>query len=134
MIKKNDEKDAPTGHKHVPGDLDQPAAGNPDGTMPMGMTGADGGADPDQKSTHNAPATVESNLPDGSPKFQDAKAGKKVGAAKAGKYEVVSRISTKAAAGDSTKRNQTMTHEPGAIVELDAAEAASLGDSVKPAR
>jgi len=123
-MKKQDEH---TGHKHVPGDLDQPALGNADGASPMGMTGATGGPDPDQKSTHVAPKTVESNLPDGSPKYADAGKVEKKAAAKAGKYEVVNRISTKV-------DGKAKSYEAGEFVELEAAEAESLGESIKPAR
>lgn len=122
-MKKHEE----TGHKQDPSGTDAGVTPNADGSMAMGMTGIDGGADPDQKSTHNAPKTIESTLPDGSPKFADAPKGGKKASAKAGKFEVVSRISTKV-------DGRSKTFEIGEIVELEAGEAESLGENVKPAR
>lgn len=115
-----------TGHKQVPGDVTPGAPDNATDALPMGMTGAAGGADPDQKSTHKAPKTVESTLPDGSPKFADPEAVKAKPAAKTGKYVVVSRIITKV-------DGKSKTFEPEQEVELEAAQAESLGDAVKPA-
>lgn len=122
-MKKNDEG---TGHKQEPAPTDA-VVGNPDGAMPMGMTGATNDGDPDQKSTHNAPKTVESNLPDGSPKYADAGKAAKKTVASAGKYEAVSRFTTKV-------DDKVRTVEAGELVELEADEAQSLGASVKPAR
>lgn len=126
-------EEGPTGHKQEPA----PAGGAP-GTsesMPMGMTGLSGGGDPDQRSTHVKPNTVESNLPDGSPKFADpgkVKPARKT--ARGGRYEVVSRISTATAFNNEGVATKRATFEPGDIVELDADEAASLGDAVKPSK
>ena len=122
----------PTGHKQETGNVDA-GLSRGEGAMPMGMTGGAGGADPDQKSTHNSPKTVESTLPDGSPKFADPgatgapKSTKRGTPGKAGKYEAVNRFTTKI--GDARR-----TVEPGEVVELEADEAASLGDSIKPAK
>ncbi len=116
-----------TGHKQEPGNVEGALGASSDGALPMGMTGAASDGDPDQKSTHNAPKTIESTLPDGSPRFADAGKGGKKAPAKTGKFEVVARIKTKV--GGKAK-----TLEAGELVELEADEAESFGDSVKPAR
>jgi hypothetical protein len=121
-MKKHDES---TGHKQEPSG-DANVVGNPEGAMPMGMTGTTSDGDPDQKSTKVAPNTVESTLPDGSPKFADPGASAQKSAAKAGKYEAVTRFTT-------SVDGSSKTVEPGEIVDLEAAEAESLGDAVKPA-
>lgn len=115
-----------------------PAGGAPGGgtdAMPMGMTGTAAPADPDQKSTHVKPNTVESTLPDGSPKYADlgkTKPARKT--SRGGRYEIVSRISTATGYDNQGRVSRRGTFEPGEIVELDADEAASLGDAVKPAK
>lgn len=128
-----------TGQKQEPGPINTGGAGNADGSMPMGMLGGapgPGEGDPDQKSTHNAPKTVESNLPDGSPKFMDASRVKRMkGRSSAGMFEVVSPIRVAVGELDSeTRRRPTQTHQPGDIVELSELDAESLGDAIKPAR
>jgi len=138
MVAKKDEKDVDEGstaHKREPGTTEGAAPqGGGTGPMPMGMLGGvagAGGKDPDQKSTNVPPKTVERPLPDGSMTYADpgsagTQAPKKVGAAKAGKYEVVSPVTTKV--GEKICR-----HQPGDVLELDEKEATSLGDAVKPA-
>lgn len=131
-IKKPEE--GPTGHRHESAPAGGPAGGTSE-SMPMGMTGTSGSPDPDQKSTHVKPSTVESNLPDGSPKYADpgkAKPARK--GSKGGRYEVVSRISTATELDEKGKAVKSGSFEPGDIIELDAEEAASLGDAVKPAK
>lgn len=135
--KKHDEKE-PTGHKHVPGELDQPALGNKDGSMPMGMTGtASGEGDPDQKSTHNAPSTVESNLPDGSPKFMDdeSKERERKRKTKAGRYRVLSPIQVATSEPDSvTRRRKSKVYQAGDVVELSQLDAESFTNGeIEPA-
>lgn len=133
MSKKIEE--GPTAHKHENAPTDAGAGVPGSENMPMGMTGTMGGGDPDQKSTHVKPKTIESNLPDGSPRYADP--GKQKPARRTnrgGRYEVVRRISTATqfnSEGVATKRG---TFEPGDIIELDVDEANSLGDSLKPAR
>ena len=131
---KKNELEGSTAHKQVPGDVDAGGASNADGPMPMGMTGTDGGPDPDQKSTHVSPKTVESSLPDGSPKFADPGKTKRGAKASAGRYEVVSPITTAVGGVDAKGIKKAKRFEPGDVVELDADEAESLGASVKPAR
>lgn len=111
-----------TAHKHVPGPTDAAAPSGADAeSMPMGMTGTSPqSGDPDQKSTHVSPKTVEAVLPDGSPKFADPGKQAKAPKPKAGKYRVLSPI-----------RTGGKTHEAGAEIELDADEAASLGENVE---
>lgn len=133
MSKKIEE--GPTAHKQEPA----PAGGGPGGAegMGMGMTGAAAGRDPDQKSTHVMPNTVESNLPDGSPKFADpgkAKASPARRRKAGGRYEVVSRISTATAFNSENVATKRGVFEPGDVIELDDDEAVSLGDAVKPAK
>lgn len=127
MARRDEERD--TAHKHEAAPTDQAApGGSPGAPMPMGMTGAmTPTQDPDQKSTHNTPQTVESNLPDGSPKYADAGSQPQQGTQKqAGKYEAVNRFTTKV--GDNVR-----VVEPGEVVELKGDEATSLGDNIKPA-
>jgi|GEM_PF-5750876 len=135
-MSKNKIEEGSTAHKQEPAPVNAGVGGGSE-NMPMGMTGIGGGGDPDQKSTHVPPNTVESNLPDGSPKFADpakAKSRPARRSARGGKYEVVSRITTATAFDRDGKTTKTGTFEPGDIVELDAEEAESLGDAVKPAR
>jgi hypothetical protein len=138
-MKKHEEQQGSTAHKTEPGATQ---AGEPSGDepMPMGMLGgapAERKKDPDQKSTHVAPATVETTLPDGSPTYADpgtrpAKVATKRGTeGKAGRYEVVSRISTARYDRDGNRAGSSV-HEPGDVVELDADEAGSFGDAIKP--
>jgi hypothetical protein len=116
-----------TGHKQAPAD-DSAKQAPGDDAMSMGMTGKDGGPDPDQKSTHVAPKTAEATLPDGSPKYVDAPPPKaRSGPTVDGRYEVVGRISVKV-------DGKPKIFEPGEFVELEAAEATSLGSSVKLAQ
>lgn len=125
-----------TAHKAEPAPAGGPAGG-PTDQMPMGMTGAPavGGGDPDQKSTHVPPNTVESTLPDGSPKYADApKAQPARKSAKGGRYEVVARISTATQYDSEGRATKRAVFEPGDIIELDAEEAASLGAALKPAK
>ncbi len=110
-----------TAHKQVPAPTESGPAGGSE-NMPMGMTGQASGGDPDQKSTHVAPKTVESNLPDGSPRFADPGKVAPKTKAKAGTYRVLSAI-----------RTGGKTYEAGAEVELDADEASSLGGNVEKA-
>jgi hypothetical protein len=123
-----------TAHKHEPA----PAGGPPGGgseSMPMGMTGLTSGGDPDQKSTHVKPNTVESTLPDGSPKYADPVKSKPATRTKrTGRYEVVTRVSTATAFNSDGVATKRAAFEPGDVVELDADEAESLGAAVKPAR
>lgn len=123
-----------TAHKAEPA----PAGGAPGGgteTMPMGMTGTSAPADPDQRSTHVKPNTVESTLPDGSPKYADPRKTKPARkTSRGGHYEIVSRISTATAFNSEGVATKRATFEPGDVVELDADEAESLGAAVKPAK
>jgi hypothetical protein len=94
-------------------------------------------SNPDQKSTQVKPSTVEANLPDGSQTFADPAKGKAKPArksAKGGAYEVVNRISTATAYDKDGRATKRGTFEPGDVIELDAEEAESLGDAVKPAK
>lgn len=120
-----------TAHQKVHGD----AATDAGGPMGMGMTGTDAAKDPDQKSTHVKPNTVESTLPDGSPKYADPVKSKPATRSKrTGRYEVVTRISTATAYNSDGVATKRAAFEPGDVIELDADEAESLGAAVKPAR
>jgi hypothetical protein len=124
MSKHDDKpKEGSTAHKQVPGDTSA-AVDAGTGPMPMNMTGkpASSPPDPDQKSSRVPPKTVETNLPDGSQSFADPDKPRKASKAKAGTYRVLSPVKT----------GGTM-YDVGAEVELDAAEAASLGDNIEPA-
>lgn len=94
-------------------------------------------SNPDQKPTQVKPNAVESTPSDGSPKVADPAKGKAKPARKSaegGAYEVVNRISTATAYDKDGRATKRGTFEPGDIVDLDAEEAASLGDAVKPAK
>lgn len=126
-------KEGSTAHQSVPGELDTPGVTG-DGPMPMGALGnaSSAGGDPDQKSTHVPPVTVESTLPDGSPTYRDAPAKpKKKAAVAAGKFEAVGRVTVLVTDEDGEKRSKT--YEPGDSFELDAKQAESLGENIKPA-
>lgn len=134
-MSKNKIEEGSTAHQRDPA----PAGGAPGGeTMPMGMTGTGGPGDPDQKSTHVPPNTVESNFPDGSPRYADKPKGKAKPAtrknAARGKYEVVNRISTATAFNEHGVAIKRATFEPGDVIDLDVDEAESLGDNVKPVK
>lgn len=131
-------KTGSTAHQSVPGDVDQAGVGNTDGSMPMGMLGtaSSGDGDPDQKSTHVPPKTVESTLPDGSPKYVDPgaapKKAKKPAASGTAKYEAVGRVVVPVK-NDAGEVIRTKTVEAGEELDLDAETAESLGENIKPA-
>lgn len=142
--------EGPTGQQHVPPDqpLDAAPVDTAGGPMPMGMTGkppADGmHPDPDQKSTHVKPKTVEGVLPDGSPKYMDHDAEgapKKRGArrattAKAGTYRVTGPSTVRAPTGyneDGTVSGSKY-FAPGEELELSAEDAASLEGHIEPVK
>lgn len=139
---KEQTKNESTAHKRVPGDMNEGAAQSPDtGSMPMGMVGGEAGdPDPDQKSTRNAPNTLQSSLSDGSPKFEDIAPGRKrphnpdAPHKKGGKFRVLSPIAiayhSKDGKGEITGR-QTHLHEVGEIVELDADTANSVHQHIE---
>lgn len=133
MSTKSKIEEGSTAHKSEPLGVDA-GGGTTSGAAPMGMTGTAGG-DPDQKSTHVKPNTVESTLPDGSPKYADpAKAKPARKSTRGGRYEVVSRITTATAFDSEGVATKRATFEPGDIIELDAEEADSLGAALKPAK
>jgi hypothetical protein len=129
-------KEGSTAHQSVPGDVEVTGAPG-DGAMPMGMLGdasSATGGDPDQKSTHVPPKTVESTLPDGSPKYMDPPAApkkKKASGSGTARYETVGRVIIAETDDDGEKRTRMV--EPGEVIELDEKTATSLGENLKPA-
>jgi hypothetical protein len=138
--KKNEDKivEGSTAHERVPPDQSLDAGGAGDGgPMPMGMAGKvppDAmNPDPDQKSTHVKPKTVQGVLPDGSPKFMDPEAAPETKRLKAGKYRVVGPGSVSVPVYDGQGNVvSTKILRPGEETELDAEDATSLGPNVEP--